>query len=78
MEAVRESWTDDRLDDLANRMDRGFDRVDKDIRDLRGEMNTRFEGIEKRLDSLQRTMIWFSGSLFVAIFGLMVTVMLGQ
>ncbi len=38
MEAMREAWTDERLDDLTVRMDRGFDRVDKDIRDLRGEM----------------------------------------
>jgi hypothetical protein len=28
-------WTDERLDDLARRMDAGFDRIDRDIRDLR-------------------------------------------
>jgi hypothetical protein len=27
MEAMREAWTDERLDDLSRRMDRGFDRV---------------------------------------------------
>ena len=30
MEAMREAWTDERLDDLSRRMDRGFDRVDAD------------------------------------------------
>jgi hypothetical protein len=31
----RTMWTDERLDDLSRRMDAGFDRVDRDIRDLR-------------------------------------------
>ena len=28
-------WTDERLDDLSTRMDAGFERVDRDIRELR-------------------------------------------
>jgi hypothetical protein len=28
MEAMRQSWTDDRLDDLSRRMDDGFNRID--------------------------------------------------
>jgi hypothetical protein len=36
MEAMaRESWTDERLDDLNQRVSAGFQRVDADIRDLR-------------------------------------------
>jgi hypothetical protein len=31
----RVSWTDERLDDLSRRMDAGFDRVDRDMRELR-------------------------------------------
>jgi hypothetical protein len=31
----RAAWTDERLDDLASRMDAGFERVGADIRDLR-------------------------------------------
>lgn len=34
----RVAWTDERLDDLARRMDAGFARVDADIRGLRAEM----------------------------------------
>ncbi len=28
-------WTDERLDDLAHKVDAGFERVDRDIRELR-------------------------------------------
>jgi hypothetical protein len=31
----RTMWTDERLDDLAQKMDAGFARVDADIRELR-------------------------------------------
>jgi hypothetical protein len=35
----RLAWTDERLDDLARRVDAGFDRIDVEIRDLRSTMN---------------------------------------
>ncbi len=38
----RVAWTDERLDDLSARMDAGFDRVDRDIRDLRSEVHAGF------------------------------------
>ncbi|HYP54719.1 MAG TPA: hypothetical protein VEQ41_00235 [Solirubrobacterales bacterium] len=31
----RTMWTDERLDDLSKKVDAGFERVDRDIRDLR-------------------------------------------
>jgi hypothetical protein len=34
----RVTSTDERLDDLSRRMDAGFDRVDRDLRDVRGEI----------------------------------------
>jgi hypothetical protein len=64
METMRESWTDERLDDLRDEMHRGFARVDTDLRELRSEMNTRFSGvdtrfnsIDARFDSMHRTMV---------------------
>jgi len=57
MAAVREAWTDERLDDLAGRMDKGFDRVDLDLRDLRSEMDRRFGRLEARFNSMQRMML---------------------
>ncbi|HEX5988604.1 MAG TPA: hypothetical protein VFY75_00130 [Solirubrobacterales bacterium] len=35
---ARESWTDERLDDLKEQMVLGFTRVDSEIRDLRRMM----------------------------------------
>jgi hypothetical protein len=61
---AREVWTDERLDDLAKRMDKGFDEVKGevrevkgDVRDLRSEMNNRFTAMDARFESMQRTMI---------------------
>jgi hypothetical protein len=53
----RETWTDERLDDLANRMDRGFDEVKGEVRDLRIEMNVLRSEMNQRFDSMQRTMV---------------------
>lgn len=80
MEVMRKSWTDDRLDDfraetqwrfedVARRFEdvaRRFDKVDSEIGQLRVEMNARF-------DSLQRSMLHFSGALVVALVGLVLT-----
>lgn len=38
MDGVREKWTDERLDDLSQRMTEGFGRVDADLREIRSEM----------------------------------------
>jgi hypothetical protein len=37
MEAMRESWTDDRMDDLVKRVDTGFAQVHEDIAELRAD-----------------------------------------
>jgi hypothetical protein len=63
MQAVRDAWTDERLDDMSQRMDRGFDRVDADLRSLSG-----------RIDGLQRTMLQVGVGLIMALVGVMTTV----
>lgn len=69
MEAMREAWTDARLDDLntrvdrlSARVDRGFDRVDAELRGLNG-----------RFDALQRTMLQVGGGVIAALVGLIAT-----
>jgi hypothetical protein len=62
MEAMRKAWTDERLDDLSERVDRGFDRVDADLRALNG-----------RFDALQRTMVQVGGGVIIALIGLIAT-----
>jgi hypothetical protein len=66
MEAMRVNWTDERLNDLSHRMDAGFNRVDADLRELRGEMSSRF-------DALQRTLILAAGGVIAALIGLIAT-----
>jgi hypothetical protein len=70
MEAMREAWTDERLDDLAQRMDRGFDRLDArferlDIRfeRLDARIDDRFDAMNARFDAMQRTMLQIGGGL---------------
>jgi len=53
MEAVREKWTDERLDDMNRRMAEGFQRVDTDLRELRSDMK-----------DMQRLIIQVGGGLF--------------
>jgi hypothetical protein len=88
MEAMREAWTDERLDDLRDQVDRRFDqvdarfdRVDKDIRDLRVELKTEmdfhFGRLDANINGLQRTLIQVGagliGTTIVASAGLIAT-----
>jgi hypothetical protein len=56
----REKWTDERLDDLQDEMHRGFaetkaemrggfSRVDAEIKELRREMNERFDTVNRNM-----------------------------
>ena len=45
MEAMASNWTDERLEER-------FDRIETDIRDLRGEMNSRFDRMDDRFDKI--------------------------
>jgi len=65
---AREKWTDERLDDLTGRVDRGFAEVKGEVRDLRAEMNERFNSVDSRFDAMQRTMIIGFVTLFASIF----------
>jgi hypothetical protein len=73
MEAMRKTWTDERLDDMNRRMGDGFRRVDEDIRGLRGEMNARFERLEGKFDALQRILLQTNAVLVAAMIGLIAT-----
>jgi hypothetical protein len=66
METVRETWTDQRLDDFRAEVNRRFDNVDREVHGLRSEMNARF-------DALQRTLFQGSVLVVVALIGLIAT-----
>jgi hypothetical protein len=60
----RLAWTDQRLDDLARRMDAGFERVDRDIRELRVE-----------LGALRTTLIRVGGGIMAGLVGVIAAVL---
>jgi len=69
-------WTDDRLDDLSTKVGAGFARVDRDIRELKGEMNQRFEkvdgkieGLDAKFDGLHKTLLGSAVSVIVTLIG---------
>jgi hypothetical protein len=78
MEAVRQSWSDDRLDHLNYKVEEGFrsvderfrqvdqrfERVEASIRDSRIEMDLRFGRLEKKIDCLQQAIMVVGGGLF--------------
>ena len=49
MESMRESWTDKRLDDLNERVDRGFERGAKEVHALRVETRTEFTALREEM-----------------------------
>jgi hypothetical protein len=61
MEAMRQSWSDDRLDLLNQRVVEGFrladessDRIEKSIDDLRSEIRQRSDATDRRLDHVEQ------------------------
>jgi archaellum component FlaC len=50
MEAMRQSWSDDRLDDLNVKVDRGFEQIDKRFE----AVDRRFEQVDKRFEQVDR------------------------
>jgi hypothetical protein len=84
----RAAWTDERLDDLAHKVDAGFERVDRDIRDLRVEMHVEMTGLRgemsglrvemgQRFDALQMTMLRLGGAMILCLLGAIVAFSLG-
>ena len=86
MERARATWTDERLDDLSQRIADGFNRLDEDLRSLETRIDSRFESaqaradarfdsLERRFDALQRLMIQFGGAMTVAILATLLSVL---
>jgi hypothetical protein len=78
--APRESWTDERIDDLKenmverfNQVDKRFDQVDKQFDQVDRRMTEGFARVDADIRELRRMM--FQG--FIALVGVMVTGFLG-
>ncbi|MGA8219948.1 MAG: hypothetical protein WB771_15400 [Solirubrobacterales bacterium] len=63
----RRRWTDERLDDLALEMRRGFDRVDRDMRDLRTDLTAQMEALRQTMLRIGGGMLLGFVSMFAAI-----------
>jgi hypothetical protein len=69
MPTVRESWTDERLDDLNERVSDGFRGVDRRF----DRVDARFDKMDERFDAMQRTMVGSAGLVIAALIGLIAT-----
>ncbi|MBK5231741.1 MAG: hypothetical protein JJE13_02005 [Thermoleophilia bacterium] len=47
------TWTDERLEDLVNRVDSGFDRADRQFLDIRGEIRAMRSDLTGQSDALR-------------------------
>lgn len=57
MEAMREKWTDGRLDDLNHRVDDGFKEMQEEFRAVRLEIRTEFSAVRSEAAATNRTML---------------------
>jgi uncharacterized protein (DUF3084 family) len=83
MDMQRATWTDERLDDLAQGIDRRFDQVDSrfDQLDRRFEqVDRRFEQVDRRFDRIEDSirhlttmMMLTGGALLAALLGAIAT-----
>lgn len=80
MEAMRESWTDARLDDFRaettrrfDEVDRRFDSVDKRFESVERRMENGFAEVNARFDALQRTLLQLGTGIIFALIGLIAT-----
>ena len=60
---ARETWTDERLDDLRDDMNRRFDAVDRRFEEVKGEIAE----LRTEMNAMHRTMVIGFVSLFASI-----------
>lgn len=73
----RAAWTDERLDDLARRIDAGFQRVDTGIRELRGDVVGLRTELRGEIDALRTTLLRVGGGVIVGLVGVIAAVLSG-
>ncbi|HYJ21965.1 MAG TPA: hypothetical protein VEW07_08090 [Solirubrobacterales bacterium] len=74
MEAMRQSWSDDRLDHLSYRVDEGFclaaersDRIEAEMNHRFDRVDDRFDRLEDRFDRLQQGIMIVGGGLVCSL-----------
>lgn len=69
MHLMRETWTDARLDDLNEKIDRGFERLDGRM----GRLEGRMDRLEAKIDALYRLIMRGGAGIIVALVGVIAT-----
>ncbi len=54
MYRMKESWTDERLDDLNAKVDRGFEKVDAHFTEMEQRLDQRFDRIERHFEGIDQ------------------------
>jgi hypothetical protein len=74
---VREAWTDERLDDLNEKVDRGFVETKAEMRDrfdhVEARMDAQFAQLNDRFDRMQQTLIGGGVVVIAALMGILAT-----
>jgi DNA anti-recombination protein RmuC len=80
---VKETWTDERMDDFAKHVDQRFDGVDQRLDKIDSrfdkidsrfdKIDSRFDKIDARFEALHRLMLQSSVLVIVALIGLIAT-----
>jgi len=65
----REKWTDERLDDLSEKVDGGFAKVDSRFNRLETRIDTQFAQLNDRFDRMQLTLFRGAVGVIVTLIG---------
>ncbi|MGB7684941.1 MAG: hypothetical protein WBL45_04075 [Solirubrobacterales bacterium] len=76
MAAVREAWTDERLDDLNHRVDEGFREMREEFRAVRFEMREEFAAVRSEMAAMHRATMQMMATMMVGFAGTITTVLL--
>jgi hypothetical protein len=74
----RVAWTDQRLHDLANRMDAGFARVDADIRELRAEVRSEIGSLRAEIGGLRLALVRVGGGIMIGLVGVIAAILVSS
>lgn len=79
MNAVRDQWTDERLDDLNHRVDEGFNRNEREFQAVRLEMQTEFQAVRADLGgqiaAVQRSVVVMTATMFIGFVTAIATIL---
>jgi tetrahydromethanopterin S-methyltransferase subunit G len=73
MMSPREKWTDERLDDLNEKVGHGFTKIDARFDRLEARMDAQFGQMNERFDRMQQTLIGSAVVLVAALLGILAT-----